>query len=92
MAEWKFRCFLSTHGKDLIDQWITALPVRARARFLDVVTALRDLPREDWSRPEFALLSGLGRPREQPQTSRRRKQAEGQRTWTTQQPRRSRPL
>jgi hypothetical protein len=64
MAEWVFRCFLSTHGRDLIDQWIEDLPKKARARFFDVITALRDQPRDLWTRPDFAPLrppcGGLG--------------------------------
>ena len=58
MREWVFRCFLSAHGKDLIDDWIGDLPSRARARFLEIVTALRDQPSDEWGRPDFAPLHG----------------------------------
>lgn len=48
MSLWAFKCFTSENGRDLIDEWLEALPIKARAKFLIVIEHLRDNPHTAW--------------------------------------------
>lgn len=55
---WTFKCFLNASGRDLIDEWYSAQDGKARAAFDAVLEILASLPKKDWRRPQWALLSG----------------------------------
>ena len=53
---WKFRDFLSSSGRNVIDEWYKDLPAAGRAEFDALLSALAVLPR--WGMPEFRVLTG----------------------------------
>ena len=47
MGLWKFKSYLTEsgeHGRDVIDDWYNALPVKAQAKFRTLLEHLRDMP------------------------------------------------
>ena len=56
MGLWIFRCFLSVSGRDLIGEWVHALPQKAQLKLQIILQHLRDSPVDDWVRPFFAPL------------------------------------
>lgn len=57
MSEIRFLCFLSARARDQVDAWLARQPAHVEAEFLNIVTALRDQPSEEWGRPEYSVLS-----------------------------------
>jgi hypothetical protein len=49
MALWIFKCFLSEHGRDVIDEWYRGLSPRAQRKFDTILEYLRDTPHTQWS-------------------------------------------
>jgi hypothetical protein len=66
VAEVLLKSFVLASGRDLVDDWLDdqRADVRARAEFLNIMTALRDQPRTEWTRPDYGILRraciGLG--------------------------------
>lgn len=61
---WHFRCYLDGRGMDVIDEWRNAQEEALQAKFDQRLRYLRQQPRSEWKRPQFALLTakcaGLG--------------------------------
>ena len=49
MPRWVFYCFLSEHGRDVIDDWYTGVSVGVQVRFRTILQHLRDTPRLQWN-------------------------------------------
>ncbi len=63
-AWWKFRCYVTERGIDVIDEWYKTQPEPLQAKFDTRVRYLQQHPRSDWVRPRFDTLgkkcAGLG--------------------------------
>jgi hypothetical protein len=53
-----FRTYQRASGRDDVQEWYRALKAADRATVLSVLQYLRDLPRDDWGRPDFDQLHG----------------------------------
>ncbi len=64
MSLWTIRCYLSTSGRDKIEDWFTSQTPTVQAEFLVRLEYLMEHPRQDWRRPHFDILKreckGLG--------------------------------
>jgi hypothetical protein len=49
MVLWVVKCFLSEHGRDVIDEWYCALSASAQRKFDTILEHLRDTPHTQWS-------------------------------------------
>lgn len=56
-SAWRFRCFRSERGEDLIDRWISkTLSKKARAKLERALEYLCVRPKTEWSRPYASPL------------------------------------
>jgi hypothetical protein len=56
------KCYVWDSGRNVVEDWMNdqkANPV-ARAEFLNVITALKDQPRTEWTRPDYGMLKRDG--------------------------------
>lgn len=64
MTEVLLKSFVLASGRDLADDWLADQRADVRAEFLNIMTALRDQPRSEWTRPDYGILRddciGLG--------------------------------
>jgi hypothetical protein len=62
MAEVLIKCFVWASGRNLVEDWLSEQRADTRAEFLNVMTALRDQPRSEWTRPDYGVLrrDGIG--------------------------------
>lgn len=63
MAIWEFYEYVSTAGHGVITEWYETLSIKARAKFKARLAHLENLPRLEWRRPPFDLLTeqeGMG--------------------------------
>src|SRR5579863_10372314 len=65
MSAIQLKTFVWASGKNLVEDWIASQrDADVRAEFFNVMTALRDQPRDEWTRPDYAPLKrechGLG--------------------------------
>jgi hypothetical protein len=58
MDEVLLKSFVLASGRDLVDDWLDEQLADVRAEFLNIMTALRDQPRSEWSRPDYGVLRG----------------------------------
>jgi len=58
VAEVLIKCLVWASGQDLVEDWLKDHHADARAEFLNVMTALRDQPRSEWTRPDYGILRG----------------------------------
>lgn len=49
MTQWIFKCFLTEHGRDVIDERYSGLSPGAQARFRVIIQHLRDTPQRQWN-------------------------------------------
>jgi hypothetical protein len=55
---WTIRSYVSPVGNDLVRKWYDTQSFTAQAAFDTVVLLLLQRSREEWRRPEFAMLKG----------------------------------
>jgi len=56
MNEVLIKSFVSSGGRHLVDDWLNGQRAVVRAAFLNIMTALRDQPRSEWTRPDYGVL------------------------------------
>jgi hypothetical protein len=58
MALWTFKCFVSQSGRDLIDEWYSGLPTKAKVKLDSLLEHFRDNPHHKWGANYFKPLTG----------------------------------
>lgn len=58
MIRWKINCYLSSSGRDVIDDWFRDQGPKVQAEFLARLHYLKQQPITGWTRPHFARLTG----------------------------------
>jgi hypothetical protein len=61
MPEITIRSFVWANGRNLVEDWLADQPADVRAQFFNIITALRDQPRDGWTRPDYGVLRREGR-------------------------------
>ena len=57
-AIWRFRCYISPNGTDETRRWYDEQSKQVRAKFLQRLTTLAQLPFEEWREPLYKNLHG----------------------------------
>lgn len=57
-AIWRFRCYISPNGTDETRRWHDEQSKQVRAKFLQRLTTLAQLPFEEWREPLYKKLHG----------------------------------
>ncbi len=55
---WRFRCYLSENGHDVVREWHDRQSTQVKARFLSRLRILSNLPLEEWNDNLYKNLKG----------------------------------